>query len=239
MSLEHILSTGRNYLHVSQVLGDMQKDATNPKNLQNYLQYAAQDGEQLSGEGLEAMAKDLSKDSGKLRRLVETARQKEQDGLIEQVSKNYRELVNSLPEELIQRIVIQLPDKDKKFMEIEQYLERKDYKAAQKAYSETFDNQSWRDFIALADTEFIMGFAKKYIGIKQRKFLKEKSMIKEVKKEGKLYEEFDYAKAKGYIKDTIGAYKTDDEKNSVYLMLGHAYTASKLQEEHEDESGEE
>lgn len=238
MSLEQILKTGRNYLHVSQVLEDMKKDATNPKNLQNYLDYVAQDGEQLSGEGLESMAEVLSKDSGKFRTLIEVARQREQDSLVENVSKKYKELVNTIPENLIQRLAIQLPDKDKKFMEIEQYLERKDYKAAQKAYSETFDNQSWRDFIALADTDFIMKFAEKYVAIQQRKFLKSKGMIKEVEREGKLHQEFDYTKAKSYIKNTIDAYESDDEKKGAYLMLGTNYLRSKFRERQEAEQGD-
>lgn len=228
MALEDVLNAGQNYVNISAINGGLQKDPYNPEIFNHFLRYTQRAGEPLTREELNLMAEELRKDPVRLRQITETAREADKRTLTDIVSREYKELIKSLPEKVIPELAINIPDKDKKFYDIVEKLEQKDYEGARKAYAETFDNRVWKEFIGTANIDFIKKYAERYIEVQKLKFLDKFASEKTVK--GKKGKYVDAEKLRKYLAETVADYTDDKDKEQAYLMLGQTYALSQARE---------
>ena len=228
MALEDVLNAGQNYVNISAINGGLQKDPYNPEIFNHFLAYTQRAGEPLPREELDLMADELRKDPIRLRQITESAREADKRTLTDIVSREHKEVIKSLPEEALPRLSLEIPDKDKKFYDIVEKLEQKDYEGARKAYAETFNNQVWKEFIGTANIDFIKKYAERYIQVQQIKFLDKFSSEKTVKGKKVLYR--DPAKLRKYLTETVSNYTADKDKEQAYVMLGQTYTISQARE---------
>ena len=202
---------------------NLKQDFTNPANINNFLGYAMQSGEQLPAQELNIIKEEISKNPFKLRALVENSLVAEQNSFIDMVRENYANLMNSLEELSVLNVAMNIPDKNKKFYDIESKLKEGKYEAVQKAYANTFDNKVWKEFVKLADLDFIKEYATRYVQVQQQKFIENKFGYKENNKM-----EIDYSKVRDYVSDTIDRYSKKDDRNNAYLVLGEIYANQEL-----------
>ena len=228
MALEDVLNAGQNYVNISAINESLQKDPSNPETFNHFLAYTQRAGEPLPREELDLMAEELRKDPIRLRQMTETAREADKRTLTDIVSREYKEVIKSLPEKALPRLSLEIPDKDKKFYDIVEKLEQKDYEGARKSYAETFDNKVWKEFIGTANIDFIKKYAERYIQVQQIKFLDKFSSEKTVK--GKKVKYADPIKLRKYLTDTVSSYTSDEDKEQAYVMLGQMYALSQARE---------
>jgi predicted outer membrane protein len=219
MALDDILKTSERYDMISALAEAAKKDPDNPDYTKSFLAYAST----LGPLDIDAMAAEIDRNPRILRRMMSTSERREKSELVQKVDENKDAVISALPEEQLQALSVQLPDKDKPYIEVMAHLEEGNTKAVRAAYAETFDNPVWKEFIKTADEKFIREYAARFVAIAGGKFLEKKGII--AKGEGD-EPKFNKEAAISYILESVG--KLDGRaKEEAYVTLGRAYAESK------------
>jgi len=141
-------------------------------------------------------------------------------------SRNLSSLLNEMPEKILVEVAAILPDKNKPYTQIAQYMQAGDMKSARKAYAETFRDKAWKKFILeCPDERIIQSRMKMYVDYKKSEFI-DAHLSTQVKGSRENAYKPDLSKAKKYISQTIARYG-EKEKISSYMGIATAVYHSK------------
>lgn len=142
----------------------------------------------------------------------------DKNDLVSKVEANYDLVLNAIKGERLNAFAISLPEKDKKYLIVDQALKAKDYNIVKAVLIDKYDLDIWRDFVVNGGEELNRAFGNIYVQTEQRKFVENKlsDVVKTAK--GKPDYKINPAKVKNYITDTLKKYKPK-QKNEWYARL--------------------
>ena len=151
-------------------------------------------------------------------------------------ARNLDSFLREMPEEVLIETAAILPDKNKLYAQIAQYMQVGDMKSARKVYAETFEGEDWKKFIITCpNAEFIQHQMKIDVDYMKRKFINRNLSIQVKDNKEQTYKP-DLNKAREYIARTIAGY-SDKERQIVYRSIAMALYNSKkcIEKKEEDE----
>jgi len=146
--------------------------------------------------------------------------------MVSYAARNLVSLLNEMSEESLIETAAILPDKNKPYAQIVQYMQVGDMKKARKIYAETFGNAAWKNFILECPSEeLIQNKMAEYISSKQKEFIDQNLSIRVENGKESIYKP-NLNKVREYITKTIAKYG-DKEKQVAYMGIATALYHSK------------
>lgn len=133
------------------------------------------------------------------------------------VASNYRTMLGRFSDKALTELALELPDRKRKYQELEVALARKDIKAAKAAYVASFKTEGWKKFIASCPEVLLKPFMIKYVKNQRDKF--SNTTLSDEKK-NKLKTEYvpNRAKTLAYIDSLIASAK-EKERDNIYMGI--------------------
>jgi len=226
LSMKDVDSSGTSSLTLRQAKQLYSQDPTNQDALKFYVGY-------LQAKGLgrnEISALLANKRPDEILGIMDTDLRAEDSKLAQAVDQNLSSTISGISNDNLEQIVVSMPDKNKKFLDVNAALAKGDLKSLRNAYAETFDVASWKEFVGKADDSFIKQYAGRYNELKQEEFLKQKGLYEVKEEKGKKTLVLNVDKAREYVSST--ARSLDDKKKAlVFPDLGVAYIQTKAEKE--------
>lgn len=223
-SLDNVVEAGQNFVEISLMHESVMERPYDKALPHNFLGYANRRSDFLKIEDVDEAAGILSRKPTLLKQLIVSSAKRDTERLVDTVAEGYKKIIDDMPENELKGLAAEIPNRNKKFHEIEEKLKAGDYKGAVDAYAETFDSDEWKKSIRKANIEFVVEHAAIYVELEKIK------LIDEYKINGE-NGEFDYEKLRQDIKDTVENCDNREDREKAYLMIGKSYAVAKGPEE--------
>jgi len=227
MALEDILKGYEKYSVIGGIMQNAEKDGTNPSNRQSYAEFLSK-YKGLSDAHAAHMIQNLADKADTTRELIRNETGIASKELTEVVSKEYKAIIEDLPEKYLVQIAAQLPDKEKKYFKRKDILESQNPDAIREELAGLYKFKSWELYLSRLSPEQLSSHLLEQIAYEQENFRRKVLCNEETKKDEKTGKEkkeykFNPAKARAYILKTIEGIE-EKKRDATYLSLADSYS---------------
>ncbi len=234
-TLDDIVKAGKDYNLISRIGDGLAKNPTDSNVLKGFLTYNSEKGpEPLDQTASGMMYQDYMAMPMRLGDDVKEAKQEETSALIGAVKGEYETVVNALDEGHLQHTALEMPDRTKSYLALEEAMKAENYAAAKAIYASTSKNEAWQKYLMkYGDTDFVKRHRDLFMNLERKRFM-DKHLSVEEEKDGKKGLVYSPEKAKAYV--LASPERLKDNEPLAYLEVGKTYTHQIEAEEAEKKS---
>lgn len=149
-----------------------------------------------------------------------------QEKMAEFARTNQKYIFDAIPKKDLSDMAIDMPDEDKKYLDVAIPLEREDFNSARKAFADLYQNKVWKNWVERMEKDHAETYMKLYAG-SQREIFANENLKDEVTEKGKKTYKLNSEKVRSYLAKTLAKYDEQDRAKFYLDLIKVVYAQNK------------